>query len=316
MASVVAAALALALTLVGTRWWIAQPWAARQPVRSDGPASHQSKAGTPTMGGVVFTAGMVAAVALTGSAGGRTGWAVIGLVVAMAAIGFADDWVKVRRRKPLGLRARGKMIAGVVVATAFALVVPASVRVVRLPLAGGTWHAPLWAFVLLVDLVVAASANGANLTDGLDGLAAGVSLPILAFLALAAFALGERPEGTIALVLLAALLAFLAYNRHPARLIMGDTGAFAIGGAMAGLAVATGWEVLLPVAAAVLVAETLSVILQVISFRTTGRRIFRMSPLHHHFELGGWSEPQVVTRFVLSSLFACGLAGLLWGVRL
>lgn len=316
MTSLAAVVLALVLTLLGTRWWLAQKWSARQPIRSDGPSSHQGKSGTPTMGGVIFVLAVAVALSATGSETSRDGWAVVGLMLAMAGIGFADDWVKVHRRQPLGLRARGKMAAALAVATVFALVVQGEDQLVRLPLGGGIWHAPLWAFVLLVDLVVVSTANGANLTDGLDGLAAGVALPVLAFFALVSVALADRTAATMALALLAALAGFLVYNRHPARVMMGDTGAFGIGGAMAGVAVITGWEVLLAVAGAVLVAETLSVILQVISFRTTGRRIFRMSPLHHHFELGGWSEPLVVSRFVLASLTASLLATVLWWVRL
>lgn len=307
--------LALALSLGGCAWWIRQPWTARQPVRSDGPSSHQAKVGTPTMGGVVFM--LAAAVAaLVAGAGRASGLAVLGLILAMAGIGLADDWVKVHRGQPLGLRARGKVAAGIVVATAFALALGPASRVIRVPLGGGIWHAPLWLFVVVVDFVVAATANGANLTDGLDGLAAGVSVPILIFFAAAAAALDNQAAVAIAVALLGALVGFLSYNRHPARVMMGDTGAFGIGGAIAGLAVITGWEILLPLVAAVFVAETVSVILQVVSFRATGRRIFRMSPLHHHFELGGWSEVQVVHRFWAAGAVAGVLATVLWGVRI
>ncbi len=307
--------LALALSLGGCAWWIRQPWTARQTVRVDGPISHQVKAGTPTMGGVVFVIAAVLAALASGAVSGD-GLAVLGLTLAMAGIGLVDDWVKVHRRQPLGLRARGKVVAGLVVATAFALTLGSASRVIRVPLGGGIWHAPLWLFVIVVDLVVAATANGANLTDGVDGLAAGVSMPILIFFAIAALALNNGASAAIALALLGALIGFFVYNRHPARVMMGDTGAFGIGGAIAGLAVATGWEILLPLVAAVFVAETLSVILQVISFRTTGRRIFRMSPLHHHFELGGWSEPRVLQRFWTAGVVAGILGTLLWGVRI
>jgi phospho-N-acetylmuramoyl-pentapeptide-transferase len=267
------------------------------------------------MGGVVFVSAAVLAALASGAVSGD-GLAVLGLTLAMAGIGLADDWVKVHRRRPLGLRARGKVVAGLVVATAFALTLGSANRVIRVPLGGGIWHAPLWLFVIVVDLVVAATANGANLTDGVDGLAAGVSMPILIFFAIAALALNNGASAAIAVALLGALIGFFVYNRHPARVMMGDTGAFGIGGAIAGLAVATGWEILLPLVAAVFVAETLSVILQVISFRTTGRRIFRMSPLHHHFELGGWSEPRVLQRFWTAGVVAGILGTLLWGVRI
>ncbi|MHB1505994.1 MAG: phospho-N-acetylmuramoyl-pentapeptide-transferase [Sulfobacillus sp.] len=307
--------LALALSLGGCAWWIRQPWTARQTVRVDGPISHQVKAGTPTMGGVVFVIAAVLAALASGAISGD-GLAVLGLTLAMAGIGLADDWVKVHRRQPLGLRARGKVAAGLIVATAFALTLGSASRVIRVPLGGGIWHAPLWLFVIVVDLVVAATANGANLTDGVDGLAAGVSMPILIFFAIAALALNNGATATIAVALLGALIGFFVYNRHPARVMMGDTGAFGIGGAIAGLAVTTGWEILLPLVAAVFVAETLSVILQVISFRMTGRRIFRMSPLHHHFELGGWSEPRVLQRFWTAGVVAGILGTLLWGVRI
>jgi phospho-N-acetylmuramoyl-pentapeptide-transferase len=173
---------------------------------------------------------------------------------------------------------------------------------------------PTWAWFLLSLAVVLATTHAVNLTDGLDGLASGTIVPPLAVLAFVAARQGSGDVATVTLAMLGAVFGFLVYNRHPAKMFMGDTGSLALGGALAGAAILTGSQLLLLVIGGVFVAETLSVILQVTSFKTRGKRIFRMSPLHHHFELSGWPETTVTARFWLASL-VCSLVGLALVVR-
>lgn len=286
-----------------------------QAVRSDGPARHLEKAGTPTMGGLIFLGGAaLAAVALAASdlfTPGADFFAAGGMALGFGAIGFADDFLKTVRKRSLGLRAREKLLGQVVLAVAFAVLARGSLGVddvvavpfTRVELALG------WAYPAFVALVLLASANALNITDGLDGLAGGAAIFTYAAFLLIAIA-AARPElAVLSALLIGGLLAFLRFNRHPAQVFMGDTGAMALGAGLGVLAVLTGTELWLPLLGGLYVLETLSVILQVISFRLTGRRIFRMSPLHHHFELLGWAETQVVARFWLVSA-GCAALGL------
>jgi len=249
-----------------------------------------------------------------------------GLVVLLVAlgygfIGFLDDYIKVVLKRSLGLRAREKLLGQVLLAGGLAAWVVLETdrgTGLALPFSGfitpGGIHMELgwWLFMAFTVLLVVGISNAVNLTDGLDGLAAGVSL--LAALAMTVVALAVDKAGVA--VSMAALaggcLGFLFYNRHPAKVFMGDTGSLALGGGLAAAAVITGSELVLLIIGGIFVLETLSVIIQVISFQTTGRRIFRMSPLHHHFELGGWSENRVVITFwaVTLVLAAAGLAGM------
>lgn len=291
-----------------------------QWVRDDGPARHLTKAGTPTMGGIMFLIGITISSMLF-IRSSPEGLLMLAATVGFAAIGFADDFRKVVLKRPLGLRAREKLLGQAVLATAVAtvavfhlgrgtdFVVPFSGYLVP-----GGWHLDWnwWVYLILEVLVVVGTANAVNLTDGLDGLATGVTVP--AALGLAAIAAVTERWGVA--VFLAALvggcLGFLWYNHYPARVFMGDTGALALGGALGTAAVVTRSELFLLLIGGVYVAEAVSVILQVISFQLTGRRIFRMSPLHHHFELCGWSEPRVVRAFWMAALIltVLGLAGL------
>ena len=173
---------------------------------------------------------------------------------------------------------------------------------------------PTWVWFALSLAVVLATTHAVNLTDGLDGLASGTIVPPLALLAFIAFRQGSGDVAIVTVAMLGAVLGFLVYNRHPAKMFMGDTGSLALGGALAGAAILTGAQLLLPLIGGVFVAETLSVILQVTSYKTTRKRIFRMSPLHHHFELGGWPETTVTARFWLAS-FLLGLLGFVIVVR-
>lgn len=291
-----------------------------QWVRDDGPARHLTKAGTPTMGGIMFLAG-IAASALVFLRSSPEGLLVLAATLGFGAIGFADDFRKVVLRRPLGLRAREKLLAQALLAALVGavavshlgrgtdFVVPFSGYVVP-----GGWHLDWdwWIYLILEVLVIVGTANAVNLTDGLDGLAAGVTVPAALGLAAIAAVTGRSGVAVFLAALVGGCLGFLWYNHYPARVFMGDTGALALGGALGTAAVITRSELFLLVMGGVYVAEALSVILQVISFQLTGRRIFKMSPLHHHFELCGWSEPRVVRAFWLAGvvLAAVGLAGL------
>lgn len=277
-----------------------------QTIRSQGPARHQIKAGTPTMGGLLF----VAATTITAIVFGQRStelWLLLGLFIAFAGIGFADDYLKVVKRQSLGLKARSKLLLQVASGIAFYSVIVSEgigtwlrVPVVNWTIDLGPWYAPF------VILVIIGTANAVNLTDGLDGLAAGSSVIVLSFFLLVALMQGTTDLAIFAGALGAALAGFLFFNAHPAQVIMGDIGSLSIGAAMSGLAVLTKTELLLPIAGGLFVIEALSVMVQVGYFRITGgRRLLRMSPLHHHFELSGWSEQRVVSAFwALSVLFA------------
>jgi len=268
----------------------------RQQIREDAPARHRAKAGVPTMGGLLIVAAVVVATAVAGGWTARVGLGLAGLL-GFGAIGFLDDLAKVRRGRNLGLRARerlalqlglGLLLGGAAAATVgTALQLPGGVAI---PLGG--------AYVVFAALWLAGFTNAVNLTDGLDGLAAGLAAAAAAGMAVVAARRAAPDAAVVAAAIAGAALGFLSVNRYPARLIMGDVGSNALGGGLAALALAVGAEVALAIIGGVFVAEAASVLAQVAYFKATGgRRILRMSPLHHHFELVGWSEPQVVRRF-------------------
>jgi phospho-N-acetylmuramoyl-pentapeptide-transferase len=238
------------------------------------------------------------------------GWLVWGLILGHAALGGIDDFLKIARRHHAGLRPRLKLVGQCGLALAFwiGLQVGGAPTAVEIPITGwllllGWWHAPLAVFVIV------ATTNAVNLTDGLDGLAAGTCAIALGALAWMLVVAGASPElWILALALAGGCVGFLWYNTHPAQVIMGDLGAMALGAALAGLAITAHLELYIPILGALFVAEAGSVILQVWSFQTRGVRIFRMSPLHHHFELGGWGEQQVVTRFYIVAILCAILA--------
>ncbi len=281
-----------------------------QTIRAEGPRSHMKKQGTPTMGGVMFTAGTVAAVLLAPLFAGvnplRAGLWDLNLLVAVlmmvagGLIGFADDYIKVVFKRSLGLRAREKLVAQILVALVLGLYAYSHGHLVRVPFSSLQLNLGVL-YPAFVVFVVLSATNAVNLTDGLDGLCAGSSL--LTFLAYAGVAYILRLPSLVffALAVAGGALGFLRFNRHPAQIIMGDAGAFALGGALAAMAVLTRTELLLPILGGLFVIETLSVIIQVTSFQLFGRRVFRMAPLHHHFELAGWPEEKVTRRFWLTA---------------
>jgi phospho-N-acetylmuramoyl-pentapeptide-transferase len=289
-----------------------------QEIREEGPKHHQSKRGTPTMGGVVFIIGtvvayIVAQLIMVGPGRGVTTTAIVllGLFVGMGVVGFLDDFIKVRKRRSLGLNKRGTLNFPIKFGVTVGSDHLSFIRDIEWARISDVGAAALFAFVVI------AAANGVNLTDGLDGLATGSSVMVIGAYVLIAFwqfrhncATELRgPEGycyevrdplDIALIAAAAAGAcfgFLWWNASPARIFMGDTGALALGGLIAGLALATRTTILLVVLGALFVIITLSVIIQIASFKSTGKRVFRMAPLQHHFELTGWGEVTIVIRF-------------------
>ncbi|HEY0395482.1 MAG TPA: phospho-N-acetylmuramoyl-pentapeptide-transferase [Candidatus Elarobacter sp.] len=269
--------------------------AARQIAYEDAPRTHQTKTGTPTMGGLLFGLAPLVALLLFRD---RETLALAVLVYACMLIGACDDLMSIRSRTNRGLRALPKFALTGLAAVAFLIVAgPQS------PVLFGVGFVPLWLWYGLSVIVVMSTTHAVNLTDGLDGLASGTIVPPLLVLACASgMALSPFGVAAFTAATIGAVLGFLLYNRHPARVFMGDTGSLALGGALAGIAILTRTQLLLLLIGGVFAAETLSVIIQVASYKTTRRRVFRMSPLHHHFELSGWPETAVTSRFWLASL--------------
>jgi phospho-N-acetylmuramoyl-pentapeptide-transferase len=304
-----AAALALAATLGAPLIRLLRRLAYRQNVYEDAPATHQVKTGTPTMGGLLFLLVPLVALALVHDA---TSAAYAFLIVGNLAIGFIDDYASIRRGRNRGLGARTKFLATILVGALFlgavARIAPftPSIFFVR--------AVPFWLWYALSLAVILATTHAVNLTDGLDGLASGTIVPPLAVLAFIASRQGNDGVSVVVCATLGAVLGFLVYNRHPAKMFMGDTGSLALGAALAGAAILTGTQLLLLLIGGVFVAETVSVIVQVASYKTTRKRVFRMSPLHHHFEQGGWPETTVTARFWLASVLL-GIIGFVIVVR-
>jgi phospho-N-acetylmuramoyl-pentapeptide-transferase len=283
--------------------------ALQQHAYEDAPQTHQKKTGTPTLGGVLFLVAPLVALALARDA---LALAYGFLIAGSLAIGFIDDTLAIRSGQNRGLRARTKFLATAVVGAAFLSAVGELAPDAHALLFIGP--VPYWLWYALSLAVILATTHAVNLTDGLDGLASGTIVPPLAVLAFIAVRQDATSTAIVAVALLGAVLGFLIYNRHPAKIFMGDTGSLALGAALAGAAILTGAQLLLLLIGGVFVAETLSVIIQVTSYKTTRRRVFRMSPLHHHFELGGWPETRVTSSFWLASLFL-GIIGFVIVVR-
>jgi len=318
----IAAAVGLSVTLLGTPIAIRlfRLWGWGQRIREDGPHTHLEKMGTPTMGGTVIIAGIVSgyvATRIVFTTVTAAGISVLLATVLLGMLGFMDDFIKVRRRRSLGLSKTAKIAGQAVIALIFGMVavraagVPTELTLIR---ATGVELGLL--FYLWVFVILAASSNAVNLTDGLDGLASGASILVLsAFVFIAFWQFRHTCEmiagaacypidvnAALDLAIVAgagvgATAGFLWWNAAPARIFMGDTGALALGGLIGAFAIVTSTQLLLLVLGGLFVLETTSVILQVIAFRGFGQRIFRMSPIHHHFELAGWPEFTVIVRF-------------------
>ena len=278
---------------------------AQQSIREEGPESHQAKAGTPTMGGAFMMVALTIGVAIFAPWNVATGMLLF-LTLGHCLLGFFDDFVKAVKKRNLGLTAKQKLLGQFILAAIFCyfiteiMVIPTTLWI---PVVDA--HIQLgFAYYILAFLIIVGATNAVNLTDGLDGLASGTS----AVAAIAFSVIGlmiYSTESSVAAesvaffgaIVTAVCLGFLVFNINPAKVFMGDTGSLALGGAFAGMAILTKTELLLVVLGGIFVMEALSVIIQVISFKTRGVRVFKMSPIHHHFELSGWSEQTVVNRF-------------------
>ncbi|MCG3202324.1 MAG: Phospho-N-acetylmuramoyl-pentapeptide-transferase [Gammaproteobacteria bacterium] len=303
-----------------------------QSVRDDGPKSHLSKAGTPTMGGLLILFSITLSTLLWGELRNRFVWVVLVTMLAFGAIGWMDDWLKVSRRNARGLAARYKYIWQSVFGLAAAVVLFATARTavetqLILPFVKAVALDLGWMYPLFAYFVIVGSSNAVNLTDGLDGLAILPAVLIATALMVFAYLAGHvnfakylgipyiAGVGEVCVIcgaIAGAGLGFLWFNTYPAQVFMGDIGALALGAALGVIAVVVRQELVLFIMGGVFVVETVSVILQVASFKLTGKRIFRMAPLHHHFELKGWPEPRVIVRFWIITviLVLIGLASL------
>jgi phospho-N-acetylmuramoyl-pentapeptide-transferase len=303
-----------------------------QQIREDGPESHHAKAGTPTMGGVV-----IVMAALLGYLMGHVGTSIVftrggilamGVIIASGILGLFDDYLGIRNSRNLGLKKRGKLAGQLIISGAFATLAIGWVHTsthlsfTRVTLPG--WHLSELGWVAMAIFIVMGSSNAVNLTDGLDGLAAGSGtfcfgvLSIIGYWQFRHFSIyhlhAALDLGLVAVALVGACLGFLWWNAAPARIYMGDTGSLAIGTGLGALCLLMNLDLLLPIIGGLFVAETASVILQVVGFRVFGRRIFRMAPFHHHFELRGWPEITVIIRFwILAGLLAALGLGIFYG---
>jgi phospho-N-acetylmuramoyl-pentapeptide-transferase len=308
-----------------------------QNIREEGPKSHQKKAGTPTMGGVLIVVSIILPTMLWANLRNRYVWVAVLTTVAYAAVGFADDYIKIVRKRSLGLTAREKIGFQILISLAVGVFLlylmnfhlydtklntPFFKTFAPTLLAERLFATPFWfigylPFLIFTAIVIVGSSNAVNLTDGLDGLAIGCTLIASAALTALTYLTGNtvlsdyleisyiRQAGELTIFcgsMVGASLGFLWYNAHPAEVFMGDVGSLALGGAIGTIAVIIKQELLLIFIGGVFVAEALSVMIQVISFKTRGKRVFRMAPLHHHFELQGWSESKVIIRFWIAAL--------------
>lgn len=284
---------------------------AGQSIREEGPQSHMAKSGTPTMGGLAILLA-IAVTCVTSGIRNTDMMILLGTLLAFGAIGFADDFVKVAMKRNLGLTARQKLILQVLLSCAVAAYqCNMSVYGTRIfiPILHQYWDFGIF-YIPFVAFVMVAMTNAVNLTDGLDGLASGVTAIVAVFLAIVGVSFyGYGASAVFTAAIAGGCVGFLLYNHHPAKLFMGDTGSLALGGALAAAAILMNIELILPIAGGIYVAEAASVIIQVVVFKTqNGRRFFRMAPLHHHFELGGWKETKVVGVFWLVTLGLCCLS--------
>lgn len=343
IAGIVSFLVAIFITPLLIRWFSAEGLG--QEIREEGPKSHLRKRGTPTMGGIAIIAGITVAYLVSGvyglatGAGGFTisGLLVLGLTLSLGALGFADDFIKLFKARNLGLNKTAKLLGQLAIAVIFGVLIlqfpdeqgltPGSTNLsfirdidtVDIAIGGGIIGTII--FLVFIYILVSAWSNAVNLTDGLDGLAAGATAFVMGAYTIITFwqfrnscTVNVEPGcysvrdpldlSVLAAAGLGASLGFLWWNAAPAKIFMGDTGSLALGGLVAGLSVTSRTELLMIIIGALFVLEAASVVIQVISFKTTGKRVFRMAPFHHHFENGGWAETTVVIRFWLIAAMA------------
>lgn len=290
-----------------------------QEIREEGPKWHKSKSGTPTMGGFIFIIAIVVSIVLMqaiwsvlhpGYVPEHHIWIPVGAALCFGGIGFIDDFIKVILKRNLGLTAPQKFGLQFLVALAFTIWIYVSGGVgtaVYIPFTSLTLNLGIF-FIPFAVLVMLAAVNSVNLTDGLDGLASCVTVVVAIFFWLISARIQDKASALFCAAIVGGLLGFLIYNKYPAKVFMGDTGSLFLGGAIAAIAIQLGMSLTLLIVGFVYVMETLSVILQVACYKLTGKRIFKMSPLHHHFEMCGWSERKIVAVFSLFTLVLCVLA--------
>jgi phospho-N-acetylmuramoyl-pentapeptide-transferase len=321
---------ALALSLLLGPWFIERlrRFQIGQVVRHDGPVSHRKKSGTPTMGGLLILTAVFVPTLLWANLTNQYVWIAVLATAAFGAIGFVDDYLKITRHSHHGLFARYKLLSQAAVAIAVGLVLvwlanqdPPAYSLRLIPPFFKNWIPDLgWFYVLFAVIVLVNMTNAVNLTDGLDGLAISTFAVAAATFTALTYVVGHRVFADYLLLvhfewvgeltifcgaLVGASLGFLWWNAHPAEVFMGDVGSLALGGALGTVAILIKQELLLPIVGGVFVMEAASVMIQVASFKLTGRRVFRMAPIHHHFELAGWAEPKVIMRFlILAIIFA------------
>ncbi|SET30356.1 Phospho-N-acetylmuramoyl-pentapeptide-transferase [Oceanobacillus limi] len=285
-----------------------------QSIREEGPKSHKKKTGTPTMGGIMIVISVIITSVIVVNKSNATSigyelYLLLFVLVGYGLLGFLDDFIKVAMKRNLGLTSKQKMLGQIVIALVFYFILrdQGFPTYIQIPGTNIQWELG-WFYALLIIFMLVGASNAVNLTDGLDGLLAGTAaIAFGAFGVLAWYGFPQNEVAIFSLAVVGALLGFLVFNAHPAKVFMGDTGSLALGGAIAAIAILTKMEILLVIIGGVFVIETLSVIIQVISFKTTGKRVFKMSPLHHHYELLGWSEWRVVTTFWLIGIIFAAL---------
>ena len=321
--------VALAVTLVMGPVFI--PWLHKlkfgQEIREEGPKWHQKKSGTPTMGGIMFILGIAVAVAVvsvvfaikgTFSAAFARCIVIFAVALGFGVIGFIDDYIKVVKKRNLGLTAIQKFIMQVVLAALYVVAMYAIGELnttIKIPFTGIEWVMPYWLYIPFVMFVVVGVVNAVNLTDGLDGLASSITAVVALFFILVSYLkFSETGVTVFASALLGGLLAFLCYNKYPAKVFMGDTGSLFLGAAVALMAIDLRMPIFLIIVGFVYLMETVSVIMQTTYFKITkkkygeGRRIFKMTPIHHHFEMCGWNEKKIVLVFTLVTAALCAVA--------
>lgn len=323
MAIILTILCAFALTLLLGRLLIPALHAlkAGQSIREIGPKWHHSKEGTPTMGGLMFMAAALICVVAGGwtamLAGTYEQLMILGFSLVFGAIGFIDDFVKVHLKRNLGLTALQKLILQLAAALAYLSLLRWNGNLtcdLYIPFFNVSLPVNWVVYMIFATFVIVGCVNAVNLTDGIDGLAAGVTLPVMVFFTVTAVSWGSETLALFPAALVGGLAAFLCYNFHPAKVFMGDTGSLFLGGAVCGMAFALDMPLVLILVGLIYIIEALSDIIQVTYFKLThGKRIFRMAPIHHHFEMGGWSEVKIFTVFVGVTVVMCVLAWL--GVR-
>ena len=293
------------------------PWLramkAGQTIREVGPKWHNSKAGTPAMGGLVFIlTALIGTLVLCLIFNVWTSALVFAFALVFGAIGFLDDYFKVKKKQNLGLTALQKLLLQLAASALYLFLLYETEHLhasIWIPFTKVSWNIPIWVYIPFAVFVIVGTVNAVNLTDGIDGLATGVTMPVMIFFLVTALALKKAELAIFPAALLGGLAGFLCYNFHPAKAFMGDTGSLFLGGAVCGLAFALDIPLILILVGIVYIVETVSVMMQVTYFKLThGKRIFKMTPIHHHFEMCGWSEVKIWVVFVSVSVAACVLA--------